>query len=390
MNNKLEAALSTLIFNNSYIADLIYQIHINFTSRLPTAGVYINNNKICMDINPFFWGQFDTKGQIAILMHECMHLLHNHIPRYKELFGGDTSKMRSFNIAADVAINQWISNMPDTFQVFDKKGENPQEAFGCSFERMSKDYPGLLPKETAEYYFNTLKNNDNEDGEGKGSMDSHDEWGEGDVSEETIKEIVKDAVNKARESFDKRGIGSLPSDMQTLIDILNYTPKNWKHDIRMFIARSMEVVVEQSRKIRNRRYGILFPGERKDSKLALALAIDTSGSVGEEELAQFGAEIDRISEFANVTVIEADAVVQRTYTYKKGQKFNINGRGGTAYQPAFDFANTLDIDGLIYFGDMDTSDEPKRPKYPVLWAIVRDSKPPVSWGKSTKIDVSKK
>ena len=34
---------------------------------------------------------------------------------------------------------------------------------------------------------------------------------------------------------------------------------------------------------------------------------------------------------------------------------------------------------------MDSSDKPKKPKYPVLWAIVGNSEPPGKFGKKIKI-----
>jgi predicted metal-dependent peptidase len=67
----------------------------------------------------------------------------------------------------------------------------------------------------------------------------------------------------------------------------------------------------------------------------------------------------------------------------------VKGRGGTAYQPAFDFFNKIEIDGMIYFGDMDCFDteEIKKPKYPVMWAIVGNQAPPADFGYKTKIEL---
>ena len=42
---------------------------------------------------------------------------------------------------------------------------------------------------------------------------------------------------------------------------------------------------------------------------------------------------------------------------------------------------------MIYFGDMDSSDVPEKPKYSVLWAIVGSQNPPVTWG--SKIYIGK-
>lgn len=382
MDNRLEKAMTVLIYNNNYMADLIYQTHITFTKSMPTACVQIKNNKILMKINPDFWDTMTTLEQIAVLEHECYHLLNNHIPRFIEIFGNTSKQMSNANIAMDLAINQYISNLP---------------AQCIDFDEFKKHLPDILPKETWEHYYAFFKDQiekgnikESEDGNGLfSSFDDHD-WGDCDCSAETAKEVIKDAVNKAKDSHAQRG-GRISGDMQTLIDTLNYVPKNWKSDIRMFVAKTQNIKIEQNRKVRNRRYGVIFPGEKKESVLHLALAVDTSGSISEEQLSQFGAEIDKVADFAQVTVIEADSEVKNVYLYKKGQKFSVSGRGGTAYQPALDKAKDLDVDGLIYFGDMDNFEEELiKPKYPVLWAIVGDQKPPATWGRQTKIEVRTK
>jgi predicted metal-dependent peptidase len=123
----------------------------------------------------------------------------------------------------------------------------------------------------------------------------------------------------------------------------------------------------------------------------LACAIDTSGSMPTEALCQIWAELDRIHKNGvEITVIEADCQIHRVYKFDPKVPANVAGRGGTAYQPALDKAAELDVDGLIYFGDMDSADRPKKPKYPVLWAIYGNQKPPGNFGMSTKIEIKKK
>jgi predicted metal-dependent peptidase len=102
------------------------------------------------------------------------------------------------------------------------------------------------------------------------------------------------------------------------------------------------------------------------------------------------AEIGNIAKYATITVVEADSEVKNSYVYDPKKTYTVKGRGGTAYQPAFDWFNKQkEIDGVIYLGDMDCFDleEIKKPKYPVLWAIIGDQNPPVAWGSKTKIEI---
>ena len=86
-------------------------------------------------------------------------------------------------------------------------------------------------------------------------------------------------------------------------------------------------------------------------------------------------------------IMEADMKIQNCYKYKKGMKIEAKGRGGTAYNPAFQKAKELRVDALIYMGDMDSSDQiTERPKYGVLWAIVGKQEPPADFGRKIYVE----
>ena len=95
-----------------------------------------------------------------------------------------------------------------------------------------------------------------------------------------------------------------------------------------------------------------------------------------------------------ITVIEADCSIQNVWEFDKNKLKAFKGRGGTAYSPAFEKCKELAVDAIIYFGDMDSSDSPKDPKIPVLWAVTEQygnfQKPPAKFGMITHIKLNKK
>lgn len=385
MNNRelIEAPIIRLIKEEPFFTYLLLQMKLHITSTIPTAGVNITNT-VNLFINPEFFKQMTLKEQVAVLKHEALHIVFNHLGRATDI----STSVAAFNMPADIAINQLIPNIPQTL-IIDGK-----ECKSATYENALENYPDLDPKESAEYYYYQLKNNqDKQSGEGSGdgmnTIDNHDLWKEGCQDPEIIKERIKEIVNKAAEQA--RQAGNIPGQLEIAIEALNKNTKNWKSDLRRFVANTSEILIEKSRKVRDRRYGIIFPGDKKESKLKLAIAVDTSASVSNEELMQFFAEIDNICHNnTTVTIIEADCEVGKVYDYKPKMKLDITGRGGTMYQPAIDKANELDVDGLIYFGDMEVFDEKlNKPKFPVLWAIVGDAKQPATWGWNTKIEVKK-
>lgn len=219
------------------------------------------------------------------------------------------------------------------------------------------------------------------------NFDEHVIWGESEGEKEILKEKVRQAVNKAAERT--RSAGRMTADNELAVNQLNKSLVNWKDQLKRFVARTITSHIESSKKKRNRRYGIMFPGTIKVEDLHIGVAMDTSGSISDNELTQFLSEISQIAKYAKVTVVEADTTVKNSYIFKPNKTYKVKGRGGTAYQPAFDWFNKMkdQVDGVIYFGDMDCFDTEAihKPKYPVLWAIVGNQRKPADFGNEIRI-----
>lgn len=379
MNDTLSQAIVRLYEEERFYAELVLQMDRIITEHIPTAGVCVKGS-IQLHVNPVFFSSLTTDEQVAILKHECKHILNDHIQRAKDLDPTiyekskdeldnmiNGAKHQLINIAADCSINEGIPHVP-------KYAMMPQ---------MFK----LKSGQTMEWYVENLKKN--KDMKNITEFDGHSLWAESEGGKEELKEKIKKAVNEAAQKT--RAAGKMTANDELLIDKINYKPRDWKSDLKRFAARAIETALESSKKKRNRRYGVMYPGVVKEEVLHIGVALDTSGSVSDEALCQFMAEVGNISKYATVTVVEADVEVKNAYVFDSKKKYTVAGGGGTAYQPSFDyFSKNTTVDGVIYFGDMDCFDEKLiKPKYPVLWAIVGPQKPPADWGSSTKIEVIK-
>lgn len=389
-NDAVSKAIIRLFDTEMFYAELITQMRRVIDTTLPSvAGVCIKN-QIELHINPTGrklddgrvlpgFNDLSIEERVAVLRHECEHILRGHIPRAKELAPEvyenkedlaenviNSMKHQGLNIAMDCAINGHIKGLPD-WAVFPKNFD-------------------LKDGETFEWYMEQLKNN--EKAKSFMSFDDHSLWRESDKQDkETLKEKIRQAVNKAAQKA--RAAGKMTSDNELLVSELNKVSVNWKEQLRRFIARTSEFHFEPTKKKRNRRYGIMYPGQMKVEDLHIGVITDSSGSVSDQAYTQFMAEIGNIAKYAKVTVVDADCEVKDAYVWKKGKPKYRKGCGGTAYQPGFDYFNKIkDIDAVIYFGDMDSSDTPKKPKYPVLWSIVGSQEPPAKFGAKIFIKVS--
>jgi predicted metal-dependent peptidase len=220
------------------------------------------------------------------------------------------------------------------------------------------------------------------------TLDDHSVWENSEGNEEMQKEVAKQAVNDAVKSVG--GIGNVPGEVASLVSEMNKSQVNWKQQLRQFYVNTLKSSRTPTRKRRNRRYGILQPGNKKKPELHLGLCVDTSGSVSDEELSMFWAEMQAINTCGvKITVIEADCAVQNVYEFEAGKTPNFKGRGGTAYSPAIEKAVELKVDGILYCGDFDSADTPENPKKPFLWVGVRNSPPPATFGKVIYLENTK-
>jgi predicted metal-dependent peptidase len=73
-----------------------------------------------------------------------------------------------------------------------------------------------------------------------------------------------------------------------------------------------------------------------------------------------------------VALIQCDAEVQRIDYIQPGESFDrieVHGRGGTRFQPAFDWIAEFGFgaDAIVYATDLNCSDQPTDPGLPVIW-----------------------
>lgn len=429
----LEQTVMELVHNEQFYANLTLNMRREFTVKIPTAGVNVTD-EVNLWINPYFFCNLNLQQRVALLKHECLHVVNNHFVRFRDLepqiydapekrnLGErlqDMTNASTLNQAADYAINEYNRDLPDEVEIFDRNGKryiepaqnqdgspNPNAGKAAKgkllfVKDLQKRIPHILTQQNLEYYYEFLKQEQEKNkgkGKGKGNsgmtLDDHSMWHESDATEDQIADKVKEIVNKAVEQTGDRGMGHLPGGVVAAIQALNHVPRDWRQDLQRFVARAMEMLIESSRKKRNRRYGIVYPGYVINPKMQLAVITDFSGSVNDEECAQFFAEIGRIANLGiDVTIIEHDAKVNAVYKFDPKKPIVIHGRGGTSFKEAYEKATELEVDGIIHFTDGECYDEgvPK-PKVPVIAALTggKDRPYPYKWASKTFIEVKKK
>lgn len=177
------------------------------------------------------------------------------------------------------------------------------------------------------------------------------------------------------------GEGKLPGFIEEIIDVLDNPKTDWRSALWRFMGRS-DTKDHTWTRVNRRMFslGYYTPGTIDSGINHAAMAIDSSGSVDTEALSRVGTEIQAALNdgvIDKITLLFVDTKVHRTEEYTKGQviDFTVQGRGGTAFSPAFDWVNDnlSDVSLMIYFTDLECSDFGEQPTYPVLWAVHGDN-----------------
>lgn len=375
----LERAISRLILeNNLFYATILQQCKRVYTTKIPSAAVSVTDT-INFYVNPTWFDNLTNAQQEAVLKHECLHLILKHCIKGQRDSFTDAQKLthKQLNIAMDCCINQMeglSKPLGDLGGVtLDKFREACAEFVEPSSikDNMSFDYYANVISKCQEK-FDETKSGDN--------VDDHDMWEEGDAtdtSEAYQEHVIKDVIKKAKER--SGGSGNMSNGLSILLDKLFASKVNWRSELRKFVNNALTFSRTSSRSKRNRRYGTMYAGKKKDWEMHIAFVLDTSGSMSEEDLAQGWTEMSKIQDFypnLAITLIEADTEVQNVIPFKKNLKPEVKGRGGTVLTPAFKKAVELEADLIICFTDGDFYETMKDPKIPTLFTIVGRS----SWG----------
>jgi predicted metal-dependent peptidase len=370
LSNAIVAMTLDTNSNSLFYAHMLMNCKISYSDKLPApAGVRVTS-RIEVTINPAMWNTIPVIAQIGILKHEMMHVIMGHTGQKKQLVETLKLSHKQLNIAMDCAINQ-LDDLPERLKDL---GCVTVDAFKKGVEQYYKGE--VKPNMTMEYYARIIKEVQDEYESQGGDysefgedLDDHEGMDETEGASETMqREVIKQSVRDAL----KKQAGNAPSGLDIFIKDLMEAKVNWKKELNSFFNNSINYTKTTTRSRRNRRYGTLFAGKKKDYQMKVAFMIDTSGSMGATEFTQAWGEIVRIKQLypdMEVVVIECDAEVQQVREFKKSMDFNLKGGGGTLCQPAIDEATKQEVDFMIYFTDGGIFDQPTNPKVPFLWVL---------------------
>ena len=348
--------------------------------RCPTACTDGQN----IFVNPEFYFSLKVPERQFLLAHEVWHTVYMHFLRC-----GNRNVDR-FNTACDMEINSML--LQEKFTIPARALLPPYEWRGLNAESIYEKLPDYPKLPTFDVHLEKGK---------KMAMPTSSVWTNDLVVDPDFEvDFGKNPTEQIREKIIESAVqceklrGTLPDNIKKIVTQFQAVKLNW----RELLAQYLTPCFGSSRRWLppNRRYiscGLYLPS-RRDTRLQAVLAIDTSGSISNDELNMFAAELmTLLNSFGQyeLTVICCDAKIQTVETYTQDTFFDsknivFKGGGGTSFTPVFQYVNKylMETQILIYFTD-GYGDIPDAPDFPVLWIITPDGKNYVPWGNEVQL-----
>lgn len=152
-----------------------------------------------------------------------------------------------------------------------------------------------------------------------------------------------------------------------------------KIDYRKILAGFRASILSSKRQLTrmrpNRRSGFDNMGSIRRFDTNLLVAVDVSGSITNHTLMHFFSIINKAFKYGinHIDVIQFDTELKEKVSFEKAKKnISVLGRGGTSFQPIFDYIGShLEYDGLIIFTDGQAPEPipPKHMRCKVFWVL---------------------
>jgi predicted metal-dependent peptidase len=366
---RMKQARARLVLNQLFFGSA--SMGLRFVADENCATAYTDGRII--GFSPAFIDSFSDIAHVEfIVCHETLHCLMMHPLRLQG------REHRLANIAMDYVINGICKRaglkLPKECLYDDKLS-----ASNMSFEIVY----ALLAKEEKE---KKAKAGNGGQGSGSGRLEP---WQMGEVreaksasghemSEAERAQLENDwKLAAAKALAQARNAGTVPAGMERLIKDLTVKKRDLEDVLRDFMVRTFDG--DYTWGSPNKRHiirDIYLPSIKGGSIPLIAMVMDTSGSIDQEQVSYFQAKVNSVlSEFnTTVRVIYCDS-----HAYDGGEftnndlplKLKPKGGGGTNFRPPFQFIEEHDIEPtcMIYYTDGYCSAFPNEPDYPVLWAI---------------------
>jgi predicted metal-dependent peptidase len=283
-----------------------------------------------------FVDNLNDKQLAFLILHENMHKAYRHLVVWQSL---RKKNAKLANMACDYVINLQIRDYDPNNEMTDF----PTDAQGNVLGLIDERFRGM----DSAQVFKILEEDQQGgggggQGEGKDSLDGH-EWDEAqDMSDQSKEEVAKEIEQALRQG--SMLVGKMGGNVSREIGDMLVPKIDWREALRDFVKTAMQGKDKTTWKRLHKRYiasDLIMPSSYSEQVGGIAIGVDTSGSIGGEELNQFLSEVKSICDEVSPEQIDLlywDTHVASRETYQGNELSNLvestKPAGGGGTQPA--------------------------------------------------------
>lgn len=363
-SQKMVKARANLVMGHPFFGTLALRLKIVEDPNIETASC----DGTSIYYNPKFVDKMPLSKVQGMIAHEVMH------PAFLHHTRRGARNVKKWNQACDYSINTILQNA----------GFDLPEG-GC----INPAYNGM----TAEHIYTLLPDepdDNNGSGQNPNGRQGNDPGGDGGVDDspnsqnnggsqsQQNHEEAEWKVAVAQAAHVAKQTGHLPGDIERMMEELFEPVLPWRNILRRFMTEKRND--DFSWKRGNRRFiaqGLYLPSRLSDDAMGeMVVVIDTSGSIGQKELTEFGSEIKGIVDEvrpSKVRVIYCDSRIAHIDEFGPDDdlQFAAHGGGGTDFRPPFVWLeeNQIAPRALVYLTDGNGPFPEQESNFPVMWCI---------------------
>ena len=308
--------------------------------------------------NTKFVQKLPPKQLEFLVGHEVLHAVYDHMGRRID------RDPKIYNIACDYAVNadlidqkvgERISVVPMLYEA-KYRGMSSEEIY----DSLMKNVKQVTLDQLAEMLLDEhLDGNGDGDGDGDESKDGKGRPRLSQAERDAIKDEIREAVLNAANAA---GAGNLPAGVKRMIKDLTAPVMDWRELLQQQIESTFK---EDFSWLKNNRKGwhmdAILPGRRPGEQVDICVAIDTSGSISEENIREFLTEIRSIMESYDqyrIRVWTFDTEVYNMQEFTSDNmsdiaEYDVQGGGGTDFMANWEFMreNEIEPHRLVVFTD---------------------------------------
>ena len=336
--------------NSVFISTVLFSLKQTFSDQVPTAGT----NGLELLVNEKFWLSLSEDERVGLLFHEAWHVAWNHMQRGKDL------EQDRYNIAGDHVINIMAK---DAGFVLPQGGYCDTKYRGMSTREV---YDLLPPDECAP--------------RGPGMDIIFDDKGMSEEDSQAKQVALTNVLIKASTQSKMQGDkpGTVPGDIQVMIDEIINPKLPWQVLLQNYMTAFAKDDFTWTRPNRRFMPDFYLPSAHSEAVGHIAIAVDTSCSVTNEEFSAFVTEIVGMQETVKpekLTIIDFDTSIKDIQEVNQDESvrdLKFTGRGGTNIKEVWSWAKKNNPVLLVVFSDMEFAYPPNNNNFPVLWICVNN------------------